>query len=367
MKIAFIFRSKNVHILQRAKWLNSRGHEIIYFGFMPDDSDISLDNFSFIKYFNFKQIFSNISFLDFLLNRWKILRKCQELGVDVVHIQSPLYFASFFSNKFPYIVENMGSDVILLSKYNFIRRIIYFFAYRRASSVIQDSFVSKYSGISWGASRAKNYVIDIGVDFNIFNKKINIQSARSALGVDNNSRIIFSPRIMVPNTNIELILDSAEEILRNHKDVYFFFASNPKSKKLIRKFNKLIDTYGDKIRILGYLDNVEELPLYYAASSIVLSVPTSDSSPLSVYEAMACGNNVVVSNLKWIRGKFLNNKHLYTVELCKSDIVHKIEQILKEKDDSISNNAYKRVLYRYNQDVQLCRLERLYQKSMESK
>ena len=120
MKIAFIFRARNVHMLHRAKYLHNLGHQVVYFGFFPKDSDIDISDFSFIEFVDFAPILNNITFLDYVINRKKIINKCIKLHVDLIHIQSPIYFASYFSNKVPYIIENMGSDVILFSKYNLI-------------------------------------------------------------------------------------------------------------------------------------------------------------------------------------------------------------------------------------------------------
>ena len=38
---------------------------------------------------------------------------------------------------------------------------------------------------------------------------------------------------------------------------------------------------------------------HYNAADLVVSVPSSDSSPKSVYEAMFCKKPIVVSDLKW--------------------------------------------------------------------
>jgi glycosyltransferase involved in cell wall biosynthesis len=65
--------------------------------------------------------------------------------------------------------------------------------------------------------------------------------------------------------------------------------------------------------IVGSLDNKKELPFMYADSDIVLSIPSSDSSPLTVYEAMACHVPVIVSDIDWYKDNFISGKHLLTV------------------------------------------------------
>jgi glycosyltransferase involved in cell wall biosynthesis len=45
----------------------------------------------------------------------------------------------------------------------------------------------------------------------------------------------------------------------------------------------------------------ERMPDVYRAADVVASIPSSDSSPRSVWEALACGSSVVVSDLPWAR------------------------------------------------------------------
>ena len=366
MKIAFIYRARDIHILQRAKYLHNLGHQVVYFGFFPKESDIDISNFSFIEFVDFTPVLNNITFLDYVINRKKIINKCIKLHVDLIHIQSPIYFASYFSNKIPYIIENMGSDVILLSKYNLIRRLIYYFAFKGSSAVIQDSFVAKRAGIKLGARASSNYVIDIGVDFNIFNKNCGLVKAKEKLKIDSNCRIIFSPRNMKENSNIDLILDIVPSILDKYSDVIFIFAMTPTSDRLKHAFKEVVNKYGDRVRVEGYLDNIKEMPLYYSASSLVLSIPTSDSSPLSVFESMACGSLVLVSKHAWYRGKFFENKHLYSTNLNSYDLLDKIEFILNSHGTYIQDNAYDRVSSRYRNDIQVKKLDFLYNKVLNN-
>ena len=362
MKIAFLYRARNIHILQRAKSLHNLGHQIVYFGFFPKESEIDISNFSFIEFVDFTPIFKDITFLDYVINRKEIINKCIKLHVDLIHIQSPIYFASYFSNKVPYIIENMGSDVILLSKYSLIRRLIYYFAFKGSSAVIQDSFIAKRAGIRLGARSSSNYVIDIGVDFNVFNKNYGLIKAKEKLKLDSNCRIIFSPRSMGENYNIDLILNIVPSILDKYSDVIFIFAMTPISNRLKHAFKEVIKIYGDRVQVAGYLDNTKELPLYYSASSLVLSIPTSDSSPLSVFESMACGALVLVSKHAWYRGKFFESKHLHSTNLNSYDLLDKIEFILNSHDTYIQDNAYDRVSSRYRNDAQVKKLDFLYNK-----
>ena len=53
---------------------------------------------------------------------------------------------------------------------------------------------------------------------------------------------------------------------------------------------------------------VERMPDVYRAADVVVSIPSSDSSPRSVWEALACGRPVVVSDLPWAREELAHGR-----------------------------------------------------------
>ena len=92
---------------------------------------------------------------------------------------------------------------------------------------------------------------------------------------------------------------------------------------------------------LGYL-KYEDMQLYYNACDLVVSVPSSDSSPKSVYEAMFCGRPIVISDLEW------SYELLDRVEcVCRVDegnpvqLAESIKRIMSNRDfaEKLSKNA----------------------------
>ena len=95
---------------------------------------------------------------------------------------------------------------------------------------------------------------------------------------------------------------------------------------------------------LGYIDNEKDMPYIYRDSDVVISIPNSDSSPRSVYEAMACGSNVIVSDLPWIGDKFTNGRELFIVKLHdKKALLDQIFKILNDEEKIDVQVGFKRV------------------------
>ena len=143
--------------------------------------------------------------------------------------------------------------------------------------------------------------------------------------------------------------------------VVFVFAGNEKSlSKELLDFIK-VNNIAENIIFTGWLDHELEIKYYYKDADVIVSIPLSDSSPFSVYEAMAVKKPVIVSNLPWIDGKFINNQDLVTVD-CNDNkkLSQLILDILKNKLTLDLNNAHKIIKEKINMKIENERLNQYY-------
>ena len=86
----------------------------------------------------------------------------------------------------------------------------------------------------------------------------------------------------------------------------------------------------------------QEMAEHYNAADIVISVPSSDSSPKSVYEAMFCGKPVIVTDLEWTNELLSEHNCLLKVPVRDSKrLTESIVSIIKNSviRDKLSENA----------------------------
>ena len=134
---------------------------------------------------------------------------------------------------------------------------------------------------------------------------------KQELDVDDDEVLIFSPRAITPLYNIDTIIEALydlKEMKLRFKCMFSFAFGGDYYSRLQRKIKAL--GLEDYVIWLGYV-RYEDMQLYYNASDIVISVPSSDSSPKSVYEAMFCGTPVIISDLEWSH-ELLNQLSVYT-------------------------------------------------------
>ena len=197
----------------------------------------------------------------------------------------------------PIVFTPMGSDVIINAQSNRIYRYMANQAFERADIVTGDSLLLQRRGYEVGAKQEFNYIIQNGVDTEFFYPKGN--ELKNRYGVKNNETLIFSPRGFTPIYNIDIILD-ALHLLVTHgyktKCMFSYAFGGEYSKEIKEK----ISNYGldDYVVWLGSL-SYAEMADHYNASDIVLSIPSSDSSPKSVYESMFCRKPIIITDLPW--------------------------------------------------------------------
>ena len=165
----------------------------------------SILNFFRIKsrfFFQFNKIVSIQIFVS------KIKKIVKEDKIDIIHAHS-LYFgflASFINLKLPVVFTPMGSDVIRHAQNNFFYKHMAERAFQNCNITTSDSLLLQKKGFNVGAKKENNYIIQNGVDHNIFYPKGN--NLKNKFKVKSDEILLFSPRAITPLYNIDIILES---------------------------------------------------------------------------------------------------------------------------------------------------------------
>jgi len=361
LKIGFLHQPNDPYTIVRMKYFVSKGHKVFSVTFpSKTKQQPSIDGLT------------NVKLPDLYLNRLFLLKRIiyslhirkitKKLKLDIFHVVNAqsLILAAFSASR-KTVIENQGSDVLVAPhKYPWLKY-IYRFYYKYIDAVIQDSQVAKKAGLTYGAPRENNEVIEIGIDFTLFNKDIKKGVARKKLNFKNNTPFVFSSRGMKEIYNIDTIIKSIPKVKVHFPDVMFVFAAN--YGELPENLNSFIDNNNlrKNIHYTGWLDHEKEIPYYYRDANVVVSVPSSDSSPFSVYEAMAMKTPVIVSALPWLKDKFISNTDLMIVPVRDEDALSsKIIQVLKNNSFINLESAYNVVYEQINMVKENRRLENLY-------
>jgi len=356
MNVAFLGNQWLPHTKERIKHLRGRGNNVYYFSWPIEDNNIEdVVLLPFKNSLKWKDLIKHL-----FINVYQLRKLIKKNKIEILHIMgitNGIY--SFFLYPTKVVVEHNGSDILIVPQKLWYYKWYYKLIYKFCSGVIQDSKVSRDAGISFGAPNNNNSIIDIGVDFSLFNENIEKGYIREKYNLSKDCKIILQPRGFREIYNNEIILQSIKEVKKKYSDIKYVFCGYYEHDSNIKE--KILELgVQDDIIFVGRLSREKELPFYYSDSDIVISIPSSDSSPLSVFEAMACKTPVILSNLPWLDYKFKNINYCSISKFDSIQLAKKTISLLDNIASSNIDNLHKIVKNEINAAVESEKLEKFY-------
>ena len=123
----------------------------------------------------------------------------------------------------------------------------------------------------------------------------------SELGVSGRP-VVFSPRSFRSLYNLESVVSAFASVLSQVPNAVLLMKNYNGDADYTHAIKKSIDDLGisESVRILDDIP-YERMRDLYRISTVTVSVPLSDSTPMSVLEAMSCGSVPIVSDLPALR------------------------------------------------------------------
>ncbi|MBF0543327.1 MAG: glycosyltransferase family 4 protein [Candidatus Riflebacteria bacterium] len=342
MKVVFITHGKDIFPQIRGKYLLSQGHSVFFIGVPPLVPEGEL----FEKRIQYIEI-PHQGYFPFYFNPqvgMKVRKITREIKPDIVHILGTyLGYLSFFVYSKKIVIENNGSDILLTPKKYPMVKYYYFTIFQRSDGVVQDSEISQKASYQCGARKRKNRIIPLGIDSSIFNNSVEKGFFRKKYNITENTGIIVSPRSLKPLYNIKTIIKALAKLSVTRKDFKGVFAGySPENQIELEQLVGHLELT-DNVLFIGQVPQ-RDLAFAYSDSSVVISVPTSDSLPSSVLEAMACKAPVIISDIEWYKSLFKQGVDLETVPVNDSDklaevILNTLEQKNPLDYSAISNKV----------------------------
>ena len=190
--------------------------------------------------------------------------------------------------------------------------------------------------------------------------------AREALGLPREGRLVAAVRGFKAVYNPELVLEAFARVRADRSDVRLLL-KHPETVVPV-SVRAAIERLGlaEAVTLLGNVP-AERLPDVYRAADVVVSVATSDSSPRSVWEALACGRPVVVSDLPWARDELAPGEQGLLVPLDPPEVAGAIARVLDDPELAERLGTSGRALAAAELDPESCaaRVTALYRELVE--
>jgi len=311
MRICYVADGTSIHTQKWVNYFAKKGHEthLICWKVMPGYRD-NVNIHLLTRLAPTIWIVSKyLSFLFWILQVRRLINRIKPNIVDG-HFITVYGFLAACSGFHPLVVSAWGSDILIRPRRNFLFRVITEYTLRKADVVTCDSEVAREGLIELGVEPAKIRVILKGVDTQQFSRQHINEELRTRLGISDVPTIV-STRSLEPIYNMEMLIKAIPLVLKHIPEAKFVIAGDGEQRKYLENLAISLGI-SDGIRFVGRVPH-SDLSKYLASSDIYVSTSLSDTSHISLQEAMACQLAPVVTDIPANRAWIEDGKNGFIV------------------------------------------------------
>jgi len=225
--------------------------------------------------------------------------------------------ARIFGKK--YVVEQHGffrEDLKLFQRANaaiiFISGLIEKLNYTLAKKVmVVTPELKELLSAVFHVTKSKIFINPNGANPDLF-KPMDKSQARQTLGLDQKAKYALFVGNFAPWQGIDFLVNAVLEVRKSVNDFVLLLVGGGREEKWVRRLVQGLKI-GNQVIFAGNVDN-DKIPLYINAADVCvapfisLSRRKNPGSPLKVYEYLACGKQIVVSNVGSVGALIRNGK-----------------------------------------------------------
>ncbi len=211
-------------------------------------------------------------------------------------------------------------------------------------------------------------VIHGGVDLKRFHRGPKPEYLRERWKLPAEAKVVFSPRLMRPLSNITQIAAAAGLVCEKVPHTYFLFSApaEERNEAYEAEVRRVLHEAGvaDNARFVGPISH-QEMADYHRFADVTVSVPSTDGTPMTVLESMACGTPVVVGDIPDYDQQYFKDEEtvLMANPANAASIAQAITKLLMDPSlvQRLSTEAERRVRDNGSYESQMSKMNQLYQ------
>lgn len=292
MKICFLGDAGSIHTRRWIEFFRDIGHEVYLISFRQADisgvklyyigDSISIDSDG-----------GNASYLKKVFTIKNIIKEIKPDIINAHYLTSYGFIGSLVKGKIPFVVSTWGTDILVTPKKNKAYKLLTEYVLKKCDLVTSDSDYMSEEIVKLKANKNKVLTVPMGVSLSDFNST-NEEKARE--------KVFLSMRTLCENSNIECILDAFKLVLEKYNDSKLIITNSGSSEKDILTYIKKLGIE-DKVDFRGFINRQQLFRILNDGLTFV-SIPTSDSTSVTLLESMLSGTFPIVSDLpanrEWI-------------------------------------------------------------------
>lgn len=303
MRLCFIANPESIHTRRWLRYFAERGHEVHLIGEHPTRyipvQGVTLHDLT-------RQV--NVRKVRYLAWAVAVRRLVRQIQPDILHAHqvASAGWLGIAAGWHPLIVTAWGSDLLLGARRSRVQRLLARWVLRRADYVTCVSEELARQACSLGADPRRVEVVLWGVDIDLFRPAAPDAALREQIGLGEGP-VVLSLRALRSLYNPLDIARAIPLVLAQVPAAQFIVRTYSYDSALLAQFRALVQQAkaSAAVHYVGDLSDDQAIASLYRLADVGISVPSSDGTPQSVLEAMACGVVPVVSDLPslrpWIR------------------------------------------------------------------
>jgi len=291
MRLCIIANPNSIHTQRWVRFFAQRGHEVHLIG--PNPLTVTLP--AGIEFHDLTQVTNRRKFR-FVVWSLTLRRLLRTIRPDVLHAHqvTGAGWLGAGAGFHPFLVTSWGSDLLVSARRSPTQRRLASLVLRRADYVTCVSEPLAEAALALGLDPLRVEVVHWGVDTEVFHPAAYSNPQPST---------VLSIRAIRPLYNPPVIARAIPAVLAQRPDARFVIRTYSVDPNLLAEFRGLVEAGGASaaIEYVGDLPDDRAIADLYRQAAVVISVPSSDGTPQSVLEAMACGAVPVLSDLPALR------------------------------------------------------------------
>jgi len=310
LTLCYIADASNIHVQRWLSYFVDRGHRV----YCLSDKEGHIDGVTILPLHNRDSLIEagrKASKMAVIRERSRqISRHLKELKPDVMHAIF-LYqrgWSAALSRFSPWVVTLLGADIYLpgkhyRSKWQLRRdKLLNALSMKQANLVTAVSDQLAQSANRMTIGQVPVVLVPLGINPELFKPQDSSDLLREELHIPADCFVILSPRQITPHYNQTTILESIPTVLEQIPNAVFImkdtFCNTSERQAHVEKLKTLADNLGVQHAVRWASEvPMSKLPDYYNLADIVVSVPTTDGMPVTIFEAMACKKTLIVGDL----------------------------------------------------------------------
>jgi len=305
MRICYISNAASIHTRRWVNYFVQRGHEVhlispeLREGYQGYDKRIVFHPLTRLL----PQVWKVSRYPSGILWFFQIRRLLKKIKPDILdaHAITVNGYLGVASGFHPLILSAWGSDILIDAKQNPLWRALTKYALRKAELVVCDSETVKKELLRMGMNPGRIRKIYNGIDTQQFNSRQRDGGLKARLGIER-APMVICIRSLRAIYNVEMLLKAIPSVLAQMPGVRFVIGGDGEQRDYLKNLAESLGI-SESIRFVGWIPH-DELPQYLASSDVYVSTSVSDSTSLSLQEAMACELVPVVTaipaNREWV-------------------------------------------------------------------